>query len=41
MDPQHASGLATLFLVGAVVSRLFFGSRFYCTTGQFTATLGF
>ena len=27
-DPPHAGGLATLFLVGAVVSSLFFASRF-------------
>lgn len=40
-DPPHAGGLATLFLVGAVVSSLFFASRFNRIPARWATTLGF
>jgi predicted MFS family arabinose efflux permease len=40
-DPQHAGALATLFLLGAVVSSLFFASRFNRIPARFAATAGF
>lgn len=41
LDPQQAGGLVTLFLVGAVVSSLFFSSRFNRMSGRAAATIGF
>ena len=40
-DPQQAGGLATLFLVGAVASSLFFAPRFHRMRGRIAAPLGF
>jgi len=40
-DPPHAGGLATLFLGGAVLSSLFFASRFNRINARLAATLGF
>jgi predicted MFS family arabinose efflux permease len=40
-DPPHAGGLATLFLVGAVVSSLFFAARFNRMNRRVAATAGF
>ncbi|MFN3986761.1 MAG: MFS transporter [Rhodocyclaceae bacterium] len=40
-DPQQAGGLVTLFLVGAVVSSLFFAPRFHRMRGRIAAPLGF
>jgi predicted MFS family arabinose efflux permease len=40
-DAPHAGGLATLFLAGAVVSSLFFASRFERLNGRIAATAGF
>jgi predicted MFS family arabinose efflux permease len=40
-DPPQAGGLATLFLVGAVLSSLFFASRFNTMRARFAATIGF
>ena len=40
-DPQQAGGLATLFLVGAVASSLFFAPRFNAMNRRLLATLGF
>lgn len=40
-DPQQAGGLVTLFLVGAVVSSLFFAPRFNRMNARMTATIGF
>src|SRR5436305_1971091 len=41
LDPQEAGGLATLFLVGAVASSLFFAPRLNRVAGRRAATLGF
>jgi predicted MFS family arabinose efflux permease len=40
-DPQQAGGLATLFLVGAVVASVFFATRFNKVDGRWAATIGF
>jgi predicted MFS family arabinose efflux permease len=40
-DPPHAGGLATLFLAGAVLSSLFFASRFNRINTRLAATAGF
>lgn len=40
-DPQQAGGLATLFLIGAVASSLFFAPRFHRIRGRIAAPLGF
>jgi predicted MFS family arabinose efflux permease len=40
-DPQQAGGLATLFLLGAVVASLFFAPRFHLINGRMAATIGF
>lgn len=40
-DPQQAGGLATIFLVGAIVASLFFAPRFNRINGRLAATLGF
>lgn len=40
-DPQQAGGLATLFLVGAVVASVFFASQFNRINGRLAATAGF
>lgn len=40
-DPQQAGGLATLFLVGAVVSSLFFAPRFNRINPKLAAAAGF
>lgn len=40
-DPQQAGGLATLFLLGAVASSLFFAPRFNRMNGRFLAPAGF
>jgi predicted MFS family arabinose efflux permease len=40
-DPPHAGGLATLFLAGAVLSSLFFASRFHRLDTRLAATAGF
>lgn len=40
-DPQQAGGLATLFLIGAVASSLFFAPRFHRMRGRIAAPLGF
>jgi predicted MFS family arabinose efflux permease len=40
-DPQQAGGLATLFLAGAVVSSLFFASKFNQIRGRVAAAIGF
>lgn len=40
-DPQRAGGLATLFLIGAVASSLFFASRFNRLPARLAATAGF
>src|SRR4051794_15039628 len=40
-DPQHAGALATLFLLGAVVSSLYFAARFSRVPARLTATAGF
>jgi len=41
LDPQQAGGLVTTFLVGAVISSLFFASRFTRTRGRTAASVGF
>ena len=41
LDPQQAGGLATLFLVGAVLSSLFFAPRLPRYNGRVAATCGF
>lgn len=41
LDPQQAGGLVTMFLVGAVISSLFFASRFTRTRGRTAASVGF
>jgi predicted MFS family arabinose efflux permease len=41
LDPQQAGGLATLFLVGAVASSLFFAPRFNRIRGRTAASGGF
>jgi predicted MFS family arabinose efflux permease len=41
LDPQQAGGLATLFLVGAVASSLFFAPRLQRLHGRAAAVLGF
>ncbi|USX11380.1 MFS transporter [Oxalobacteraceae bacterium OTU3CAMAD1] len=41
LDPQQAGGLATLFLVGAVLSSLFFAPRLSRYNGRLAATCGF
>jgi predicted MFS family arabinose efflux permease len=41
LDAQQAGGLATLFLVGAVASSLFFAPRLHRTRGRVAAALGF
>lgn len=41
LDAQQAGGLATLFLVGAVASSLFFAPRFNRINGRLSAVLGF
>jgi predicted MFS family arabinose efflux permease len=41
LDPQQAGGLATLFLVGAVLSSLFFAPRLSRYNGRVAATCGF
>lgn len=41
LDPQQAGGLATLFLVGAVLSSLFFAPRLSRYSGRAAATCGF
>ncbi len=41
LDPQQAGGLATLFLVGAVASSLFFAPRLQRLHARRAATLGF
>ena len=40
-DPPHAGALATLFLAGAVLSSLFFASRFNRLNARIAATAGF
>lgn len=40
-DPQQAGGLATLFLVGAVVASLFFAPRFGRINGRLATAIGF
>lgn len=40
-DPQQAGGLATLFLLGAVVASLFFAPRFHRINGRLATTIGF
>jgi MFS family permease len=40
-DPQHAGALATLFLLGAVISSLFFAARFNRIPARSAATAGF
>jgi predicted MFS family arabinose efflux permease len=40
-DEPHAGGLATLFLVGAVLSSLFFARMFGRINGRVAATIGF
>lgn len=41
LDPQHAGALATAFLIGAVVSSLFFAPRFNRLNTRAAATCGF
>ena len=41
LDPQQAGGLATMFLFGAVLSSVFFSTRFDRMPGRIAATLGF
>jgi predicted MFS family arabinose efflux permease len=41
LDPQQAGGLATLFLVGAVASSVFFAPRFNRMRGRTAASIGF
>jgi hypothetical protein len=41
LDPQQAGGLVTMLLVGAVISSLFFASRFARTRGRTAASVGF
>lgn len=41
LDPQQAGGLATLFLVGAVLSSVFFAPRLARYNGRRAATCGF
>jgi predicted MFS family arabinose efflux permease len=40
-DPQQAGGLATLFLLGAVIASLFFAPRFNRMNGRLATTIGF
>jgi predicted MFS family arabinose efflux permease len=40
-DPPHAGGLVTLFLIGAVLSSLFFASRFNKLNRRLSTTIGF
>ncbi len=40
-DPQQAGGLATLFLIGAVASSLYFAPRFRRIDGRLATALGF
>jgi predicted MFS family arabinose efflux permease len=40
-DPRHAGALATLFLLGAVASSLYFATRFDRIRARFAATAGF
>ena len=40
-DPQHAGALATLFLLGAVVSSLYFAARFNRVPARLAAASGF
>lgn len=41
LDPQQAGGLATLFLIGAVVSSVFLASRFQRVRGRWVAAGGY
>lgn len=41
LDPQQAGGLATLFLIGAVISSVFLASRFQRVTGRWVAACGY
>lgn len=41
LDPQQAGGLATLFLIGAVVSSVFLASRFQRVKGRWVAAGGY
>lgn len=41
LDPQQAGGLATLFLIGAVVSSVFLASRFQRIKGRWVAAGGY
>lgn len=41
LDPQQAGGLATLFLIGAVISSVFLASRFQRVQGRWVATGGY
>ena len=41
LDPQQAGGLATLFLLGAVASSLFFAPRLHRIRGRLAAAAGF
>lgn len=40
-DPPHAGGLATLFLIGAVLSSLFFAARFNKVSARLATSVGF
>lgn len=41
LDPQQAGGLATLFLIGAVISSVFLASRFQRVQGRWVAAGGY
>jgi predicted MFS family arabinose efflux permease len=41
LDPQQAGGLATLFLIGAVISSVFLASRFQRVKGRWVAAGGY
>ena len=41
LDPQQAGGLVTLFLLGAVVSSVFFAPRFNRMSGRWASAIGF
>ena len=41
LDPQQAGGLATLFLIGAVLSSVFLASRFQHLKGRWIAASGY
>jgi predicted MFS family arabinose efflux permease len=41
LDPQQAGGLATLFLIGAVISSVFMASRFQRLEGRWIVVIGY